>query len=111
MNSQYLTSLLPSGGDPEPPDPSPVFPRQGDTLPISFDPPLPEAFKEALLSERRAWIVEVHRDGRRIEQRWELSNMSESSNIIGNLRSRPRYRKGVWQREGIQSLIVSIRRP
>ena len=79
-------------------------------MPITFDPPLPEAFKEALLRERRAWIAEVHRDGRRIEHRWEARNMSESSNVIGNLRSRPRYRKGAWQREGIQSLIVSIRR-
>ena len=33
--------------------------------------------------------VEVHRDGRRIEQRWELGKKSESSNVIGNLRSRP----------------------
>ena len=47
--------------------------------------------------------VEVHRDGRRIEQRGELGKKSESSNVIGNLRSRPRYRKGAWQREGIPS--------
>lgn len=106
VNRKYLASLLSEdsegGAGPEP--------QEGDTLPITFDPPLPEAFKEALLRERRAWIAEVHRDGRRIEHRWEARNMSESSNVIGNLRSRPRYRKGAWQREGIQSLIVSIRR-
>ena len=106
VNRKYLASLLSEdsegGAGPEP--------QEGDTLPITFDPPLPEAFKEALLRERRAWIAEVHRDGRRTEHRWEVRNMSESSNVIGNLRSRPRYRKGAWQREGIQSLIVSIRR-
>ena len=77
---------------------------------ITLDPPTAEAFKDALLRKREARIFEIHRDGRTIELRWNASNMSESSNVIGNLRSRPRYRKGAWQREGIQSLIVSIRR-
>lgn len=117
VNSQYLASLLPedledrAGSDPEPPDSSSAFRRQRDPLPIAFDPPSPQAFKEQLLRQQRAWIVEVHRDGRRIVQPWDARNMSESSNVVGNLRSRPRYRKGAWQREGIQSLILSIRRP
>ena len=78
---------------------------------MTLDPPTPEAFLDVLLRERRAWIVDVHRDGRRIERRWEAGNMSLSSNVVGNLRSRPRYRKGTWKRLGIQSLIVSIRKP
>ena len=57
VNRKYLASLLSEdsegGAGPEP--------QEGDTLPITFDPPLPEAFKEALLRERRAWIAEVHR--------------------------------------------------
>lgn len=117
VNRQYLDSLLPEdlddgpGNDPEPPDSSPVGRREGDTLPITLDPPMAEAFKDALLRKREAWILEIHRDGRTIERRWNASNMSESANVIGNLRSRPRYRRGVWKRLGIQSLTVSVKQP
>ena len=117
VNREYLASLLPDDredgaeSDSESLDPSRIDRRGGGALPITLDPLSPDAFKDALLSERRAWIVEVHRDGRRIERPWEAANMSESSDVIGNLRSRPRYRKGTWQREGIQSLIVSVKRP
>ena len=68
----------------------PATSARGDVLPITLDPPSAEAFLDALLRGRRAWIVEVFRDGRRIERRWEARNMSLSSNVIGNLRSRPR---------------------
>lgn len=117
VNSQYLASLLPedledgAGNDSEPLGSSSASRRQRDILPIAFDPPSPQAFKEQLLREQRAWIVEVHRDGRRVKRPWNASKMSKSSNVIQNLKSRARYRQGAWQREGIQSLIVSIRRP
>lgn len=117
VNREYLASLLPNDQedgievDPELPGPIPYGPEKGDALPITLDPPSPDAFKDALLGERRAWIVEVYRDGRRIPRPWEAGNMSESSSVIGNLRSRSRYRKGAWQRAGIQSLIVSVKRP
>ena len=117
VNRNYLDSLLPedleggAGSDPEPPDPSPLLRRGPGTLPIALDPPSPEAFRDALLVARRAWIVEVHRDGRRIVQPWEARNISMSSNVIGNLRSRPRYRKDAWKRLGIESVLVSITRP
>ena len=68
VNRKYLASLLPeapeeeAGGDPEPPEASPVTAARGDTLPITLDPPRADAFLDALLRERRAWIVEVHRD-------------------------------------------------
>ena len=117
VNRKYLHSLLPkdledgTATDPEPLDSSPEFRREGDTLPITLDPPSQEAFRQALLRTRGAWIVEVHGDGRRIERRWDARNMNESSNVIGNLRSRQRYRKGSWKHLGIQSLMVSVRRP
>ena len=117
VNRKYFASLLDesldgdAGREPETPDPSPSLEAGTGTLPIILDPPEPEAFLNALLRARGAWIVEVHRDGRRIERRWDAGNMSMSSNVIGNLRSRPRYRKGAWERLGIQSLLVSLKRP
>ena len=81
-------------------------------MPIVWDPPSPEgAFKVALLRTGRAWIVEVYRDGQRIEQPWDARRMSDSSSVIGNVRSKKNYRKNTWKRLGIQSLVVSVRRP
>ena len=114
VNRQYLTSLLPKdleeGTECDPAPSDPELSQEGDTLPIVLEPS-PEAFRDALLRTRRAWIVEVHRDGRRIRQPWDARRMSESSNVIGNLRSRPRYRRDAWKRLGIQSVVVSVRRP
>lgn len=116
VNRQYLDSLLPEDVDDEPgsgqePDSSVAVRRPGDTLPITLDPPTVEAFKDALLQKGEARILEIHRDGRTIERRWNASNMSETSNVIGNLRSRPRYRSGAWEPLGIQSLAVSVKQP
>ena len=79
-------------------------------LPITLDPPMP-VFRDALLREREARIFEMHRDGRTTERRWAADGMSESSNVVGNLRSRPRYRSGAWKRLGIRSLTVSVKQP
>ena len=117
VNRDYLDSLLPEDLDDGPesaPEPSglvPGDPAMGDTLPITLDPPTAEAFKDALLRKREARIIELHRDGRTTELRWNASNMSESSNVVGNLRSRQRYRRGEWKRQGIQSLTVSVKQP
>lgn len=116
VNRQYLDSLMPDdvdgrpGSEPAPESP-PVVRRAGETLPITLDPPAVAAFKDALLRKGEARILEIHRDGRTIERRWNATNMSESSNVLGNLRSRPRYRSGAWKPLGIQSLAVSVRQP
>ena len=116
VNRQYLHSLLPedvddgSGSESEGTDSSSANRQEGDVLPIKLNPPMP-AFRDALLREREARIFEMHRDGRTIERRWDAGNMSESSNVVGNLRSRPRYRRGAWKRLGIQSLTVSVKQP
>ena len=118
VNRDYLDSLLPEDLDDGPesdPEPSGFIPgnpaNRGHVADYSWTPPTVEAFKDALLRKREARIIEIHRDGRTTERRWNASNMSESSNVIGNLRSRPRYRKGVWKRLGIQSLTVSVKQP
>ncbi len=82
-----------------------------DTLPIELEPSSRNAFLKELLRTKWAWIVEVYRDGRLEERPWNASKMSESSNVLGNLRSRPRYRAGSWQQLGIISLRVSIEKP
>lgn len=116
VNRQYLHSLLPedvddgSGSEPEGADSSSVNGEEGDVLPIALDPPMP-AFRDALLREREARIFEMYQDGKTIELRWKAGNMSESSNVVGNLRSRPRYRRGAWKCRGIRSLTVSVKQP
>ena len=114
VNEDYLKSLLPeeleeSGpDDPNQPD-APKNMRESDTLPIEFEP-AGDDFKKRLLQEGEAWITEFYRNGAQKRLHWDARNMSETSNVIGNIRSRPRYRKGNWKRHGIASLRVSVRR-
>lgn len=122
VNREYLASLLPEdlddgSAEPDTPDAAtsvyrlssiPERDRGGDILPITLDPPDVEAFREALLRSRHARIFENYRDGRTTERRWNARNMSASSNVLGNLRSRPRYRRGNWKRLGIESLTVAV---
>ena len=116
VNRTYLENLLPvvlerdDEAGAQSPEPPPTR-NQEDVLTISLDPSPAQVFKKALLREKCAWIVEVHRDGRKVVRRWEAGNMSGTSNVVGNLRSRPRYRKRAWKRLGIESLLVSISRP
>ena len=84
---------------------------QRHTLPIELDPSPQTVFLKELLRTKRAWIVELHRDGGYEVRLWEATKMSASSSVVGNLRSRPRYRAGKWQRLGIASLRVSIEEP
>ena len=117
VNRQYLENLTREAleGDaeanPEPAEPTPPSRSSVETLPITLGPPSPDAFRNALLRERRAWIVEIRRDARKVERFWDARNMSLSSNVFGNLRSRSRFRTSAWKRLGIQSLVVSIKRP
>ena len=117
VNRQYLSSLLPPVEeiDEEPETngaPAVVTEHAGaDALPIVLEPSPEATFRTALLRQGHAWIVEIYWDGRREIRPWNASKMSESSGIIWNLRTRPRYRKGTWERLGLKSLIVSIQRP
>ena len=84
---------------------------RGPTLPIILDPQNSADFLDALLRTREAWIEVSYSDGSKEVRRWDASHMSASSNVIGNLRSRPEFRSGTWQKKGIASLRVSIERP
>ena len=79
-----------------------------DILPISLDPARPANFKAKLL-ERRAAVIEVlYADGSVSRRPWDASRFSESSNLYGNLRSRPEFRQGAWQKNGIVKVNVRI---
>ena len=84
---------------------------QGSTLPITLDPENSADFLAALLRTKEAWLEVSYSDGRKEVRRWDASLMRPSSNVIGNLRSRPKFRSGTWQNNGIASLRVSIEYP
>ena len=117
VNRKYLSSLLPPVEETD--DESEIDPAEAaatddagaNALPIVLEPSPVSAFRTALLRQRHAWIVEIYRDGRREIRRWNAARMTESSGILGNLRSRPRYRKNAWEQLGLKSLSVSIRNP
>ena len=84
---------------------------RGAILPITLDPQNSSDFLDALLGTKEAWLEVSYSDGRKEVRRWDASLMSASSNVIGNLRSRPEFRSGAWQKNGIASLRVSVERP
>ena len=84
---------------------------QASLLPITLDPPNSADFKVALLQTKRARIEESYNDGRKKVLPWIAQNMGPSSNVLGNLRSRPNYRQGAWQKAGLASLHASIDPP
>lgn len=83
----------------------------GDTLPIALEPRNPEDFKTALLRTKEAWIEVSYQDGRSEVKHWNAGRMRPTSNILRNLRTRPEFRNGAWQKEGITSVRVSINHP
>ena len=81
------------------------------TLPITLDPMNSREFLQALLRTKEAWLEVSYDDGRKEVRRWDASRMSASSNVIGNLRSRPEFRAGRWQERGIVQVRASIEPP
>jgi len=83
---------------------------QRDVLPIALEPSDPDVFRNDLLISRRA-IINIHyENGSREERVWNAQRFSARSNVIGNLRSRPEFRHGEWQRNGIKKLVVKVTR-
>ncbi|MCA9178886.1 MAG: hypothetical protein KDB14_30695 [Planctomycetales bacterium] len=81
------------------------------TLPISLTPSPASVFKEALLRNKRAWITVHYEDGRQEVSEWTAENFKATSNVLGNLRTRPNFRQGAWQKHGIRRVSVTIDRP
>jgi len=77
-------------------------------LPIELNPNDEATFKRKLLHVRRAFITTIYADGRQEKKPWNAMHFKETSGVIGNLRSRPEFRNGEWQKRGIIKVFVSI---
>ena len=90
---------------------SPRRKGQDATLPITLEPPNSEDFLSDLLRTKKAWIQVSYQDGRKEVRLWNATQMKPTSNVLGNLRSKPEFRNNTWQQKGIASLRVSIEHP
>lgn len=79
-----------------------------EVLPISLFPPGHAAFKHALLDRREAVIEVLYADGTVERKPWNASRFAQDSNVFGNLRSRPDFRQGVWQANGVVKVNVRV---
>lgn len=79
-----------------------------EVLKIDLEPSSDEVFKAELLKTRLAKIIILYKDGTVEERLWNAQNFSEDSNLRGNIRSRPEFRQGEWQKRGIASIRVKI---
>ena len=77
-------------------------------LRIELNPSDVDEFKRLLLINRRAFITTHYNNQEQIRKEWIANNMTENSNIIGNLRSRTEFRAGNWQKNNISHVYVSI---
>lgn len=77
-------------------------------LPIELNPPSELDFKRRLLLNKIAYITTFYKNGTSKQSVWNAQRFSESSGVIGNLRSRPEFRNGEWQKLGIEKVFVSI---
>jgi len=86
----------------------PLSTSSSSQLPIYLVPSDPTTFKKELLRTRRADIKITYVNGHERIKPWNVSNLSASSNVLGNLRSRPQFRQGKWQQLGITKVTVQI---
>ena len=82
--------------------------RGRDVLPIVLSPIDPDAFRDAFIKQGRARISIHYEDGRVEDEAWLCRRFGPSSNVIGNLRTKSKFRSGVWRRLGITKVIVSV---
>lgn len=77
-------------------------------LPIGLNPNSEEDFKRRLLLTKTAYITIFYKNGTTKQRTWNAYRFKESSGVLGNLRSRPQFRNGEWQKLGIEKVLVSI---
>jgi len=77
-------------------------------LPIELNPNDEATFRRKLLQVRRAFITTIYADGRQERKLWNAMHFRETSGVLGNLRSRPKFRNGEWQKREIIKVLVSI---
>ena len=77
-------------------------------LPIELNPSTELEFKHRLLLTKKAYITTFYNNGTTSQKIWNAQRFNESSGVLGNLRSRPEFRNGKWQKLGIEKVYVSI---
>ncbi|MHB1106146.1 MAG: hypothetical protein ACYCZ2_07275 [Lutibacter sp.] len=77
-------------------------------LPIELNPPNESDFKRKILETKRAYITTFYANGTSVRKVWNANYFTETSGVLGNLRSRPEFRKGKWQENGIIKIFVSV---
>lgn len=84
------------------------FNYNSSTLPILLNPEDESEFRRKLLSTKRAYITTYYANGTTEKKTWNAHSFRESSHVLGNIRSRPEFRQGEWQKRGIVKVYVSI---
>lgn len=77
-------------------------------LPIELNPSTEYEFKRRLLLTKTAYITTFYKNGTSKQKVWNANRFRETSGVLGNLRSRPEFRNGEWQKLGIEKVLVSI---
>ena len=83
--------------------------RNHDYLPITLDPSDPKKIKQIFLRSREAKIIITYSNGRVEQKYWHAKTFSSNSDVLRNLRSRHKFRSGVWQKSGIAKVHVKTR--
>jgi transcription elongation GreA/GreB family factor len=78
-------------------------------LPISLTPNNKDVFLNDLLITKRAIITIYYTHKPKESKIWYAQQMTEKSDVIGNLRSRQEFRQGNWQEANIKKVEVSIK--
>lgn len=79
--------------------------RRYNKLDINFSPSDLVQFKSLLLKEKQAWVLLHMVDGSKNLHQWNASRFSETSDVLGNLRSG--YLRD-WRDKGIISADIAI---
>lgn len=77
-------------------------------LEIQLFPNDEEKFKELFLQHKSASIKIIYADSTTETHVWKLTNFKATSNVKGNLRSRPKFRPKIWQKLNIKKVEVEI---
>jgi len=80
----------------------------GDLLPITLSHTPPSVFGSKLAVAQRAEIQVHYSDGKVESKPWSARRFKSTSNVMGNLRSRPEFRAGEWQKRGIVKVHVKV---
>ncbi|MDT0685916.1 type I restriction enzyme HsdR N-terminal domain-containing protein [Autumnicola psychrophila] len=84
------------------------FDYKSSTLPILLNPENEYEFRRKLLLTKRAYITTYYANGKSEKKTWNAHSFRESSHVLGNIRSRPEFRQGEWQKRGIVKVFLSI---